>query len=369
MTITDLFVSGCNHPTGYFATSDSPGISIFRIDPEHGSADLLSRFAEIENPTFVIASSSGDRLYASCEMPLWPEGAVTGFALSPDRRTITQLKRQSSAGSITAHLSLDRTGRFVLVTNHGWDEDLGGRDQALAIVAVDAETGVGEIAASARQTGTGPQLPRQGRSHPHAALTTADNRHVIVSDLGADALMVYRFDDQDGMIALAHTIALEPRTGPRHLAFSHGGAFVHVCGELDSSVTSLKVDLETGMLEIIGRCSTIPADCSLLNHTSEIALAPSGQHLYVANRGHDSISRIAIDAKTGMPRLIENVASGGKTPRHFACSPDGEVMAIANQDSDRVSFLAISRDDALQPLDFHLDIGTPTCVGFLPAKS
>ncbi|AKH99241.1 3-carboxymuconate cyclase [Hoeflea sp. IMCC20628] len=367
--MTDLFVSGCNQPTGYFATSNSPGISIFRIDPEHSSANLLSSFGDIENPTFVIANKAADRLYASCEMPLWPEGAVTGFALSPDRKTITQLGRQSSAGSITAHLSLDRTGRFVLVTNHGWDEDLGGRDQALAIVAVNAETGVGEIAASARQTGTGPQLPRQGRSHPHAALTTADNRHVIVSDLGADALMVYRFDAETGAIALAHTIALEPGTGPRHLAFSHDGAFVHVCGELDSSITSLKVDLETGALEIVGKCRTIPADCSILNHTSEIALAPSGRHLYVANRGHDSIARIAIDPETGTPRFIDHVASGGQTPRYFACAPSGEIMAVANQDSDRVSFFAIGKDDALKPLDFHLDIGTPTCVGFLPGGS
>jgi len=366
MTISDLFVSGCNHPTGYFATSSSPGISIFRIDVAQKSAELLSRFEEIENPTFMIASPAGDRLYASSEMPLWAEGAVTGFALSPDHRTITRLGRQSSAGSITAHLSLDRTGRYVLISNHGWDEDLGGRDQALALVAVDAQTGVGDIVASAKQTGTGLQLPRQGRSHPHAALATADNHHIVVSDLGADTLMVYRFEVETGAIALAHTVALTPGTGPRHMAFSHDDAFLHVCGELDSSVTSLRIDQASGALEIIGRCRTIPADWTDLNHTSELALAPSGQHLYVANRGHDSIARIAIDPVTGTPDLVDHVASGGKTPRHFAPDPDGQLLAVANQDSDRVNFLAIAADDALQALDFHLEIGTPTCVGFVP---
>lgn len=369
MTRSDLFVSGCNHPTGYFATSNSPGISIFRIGAAQEPAELLSRFEEIENPTYMIASPSGDRLYASSEMPLWAEGAVTGFALSPDHRAINRLGRQSSAGSITAHLSLDRTGRYVLISNHGWDEDLGGRDQAFALVAVDAKTGVGDIVSSARQTGTGPQLPRQGRSHPHAALATADNRHIIVTDLGADALMVYRFDAESGSIAQAHTVALAPGTGPRHMAFSNDGAFLHVCGELDSSVTSLRVDQATGALEITGQCSTIPGGWSGTNHTSELALAPSGRHLYVANRGHDTIARIAIDPVTGAPELVDHVATGGNTPRHFASDPDGRLLAVANQDSDRVNFLAIAADDALQPLDFHIEIGTPTCVGFLPAET
>ncbi|QKV19087.1 lactonase family protein [Oricola thermophila] len=367
MTEIDLFISGCNRPTGYFATSNSPGIRLVRLDTDTGQHRVLANFGGIENPTFAIASPDLTHIYATTEMPRWPEGAVTAFAIAPDRGAITPLSSQSSAGSITAHLSLDRSGRFLLVANHANDEDFGGREEAVAVLALKPDGDIGDIVATAAQSGSGPQLPRQQRSHPHAVLATADNRHLIVTDLGADALFVYPFNADTGALGPARTVALTPGTGPRHMAFSHGGTLLHVCGEIDSSVTTLRVG-PGAEPEIVGRCGTLPPGASGTNHPSEIALAPTGEHLYVANRGHDSIARIAI-GKDGVPRLEECTPCGGTTPRHFACDSTGRYLAIANQDSDEVVVLAIGEDAALGGTVATIGIGTPTCVGFLQQGS
>jgi 6-phosphogluconolactonase len=364
MTQTRVFISGCNNPTGYFASSNSPGISLFSIDFETSDAELETQYEDIQNPTFMTVHPQIGRIYATSEMPQLAEGSVTAFDVSDDCKQLDRLSTQSSAGSITAQISLDKSLSYLLVVNHGWDEDLGGRDQAMATIALDAQTGLGEISATVKHDGTGPQLPRQQRSHPHAVLATPDNRFLIVTDLGADALMVYRFDAANGSVQHVQTAALKPGCGPRHFAFSHDGERVHVCGELDSTVTTLVLDKDSGHLSVIGTCTTRAEGAKTTNYPSEIALSPSGKHLYVANRGDDTLARINVDTVDGAPIFVETVDAQGQTPRHFAVDPSSQYLLVANQDSDRVNSFKIGADDQLIPMDFSINIGTPTCIAF-----
>jgi 6-phosphogluconolactonase len=90
--------------------------------------------------------------------------------------------------------------------------------------------------------------------------------------------------------------------------------------------------------------------------------------LYVGNRGHDSLSRFAIDDATGDAMLIGATPSGGKTPRHFAFDPSGAFLAVANQDSDCVAIFAVNRENGdLSMLPIAAQTGTPTSVAFVRA--
>ncbi len=358
-----LIVGGCNRPLPYFAAANSPGIAVIEADFETGTCTRKAVYGEIDNPTF-LAQAPGGTLIATSEMAHWPEGTVTALRGIGTSSSLHSLGRQASAGSIAAFVGLDRSARFLFVVNHGGIGKPDGRDQAIAVIRLDSERGVGEIVASAAQSGSGPVLPRQERSHPHAAVATADNRHLVVSDLGADALVIYRFDAATGRIERAHSVAMAPGAGPRHMAFSHGGRRLHVGGELDSTVTSYGIDLASGALDGLGRCSTLPPVFTGQNRVSEIANTPSGRAVYVGNRGHDSIAIVDVDTADGAPVLRETVQSGGRTPRHFAIDETGRRLAVANQDSDRICFFTIDEDDDLTALDMTLDIGTPTCVLF-----
>ena len=67
------------------------------------------------------------------------------------------------------------------------------------------------------------------------------------------------------------------------------------------------------------------------NWPAEIECSPDGRHLYVSNRGHDSIAVFDVDPKGGRLTAKGHVPAGGKNPRHFAIDASGTWMFVAHQ--------------------------------------
>jgi 6-phosphogluconolactonase len=94
-------------------------------------------------------------------------------------------------------------------------------------------------------------------------------------------------------------------------------------------------------------------------------LDPSGQFVYVSNRGHNSIAGFAIDRNTGRLSPLGYVSTGGRTPRHFTIDPSGKWLYAANQDSDTiVQFDLDPRTGELRPTGQIVEVGAPVCLLF-----
>lgn len=363
-----IYVGGCNRPTPYFASANAGGISIFHFDPETAIATPRGVQAGIENPTFLTAAPDGGTLYATSEVMEWNEGLVSAYRIAPDTGALRYINRQSALGGITAHISLDRSARHLLLANYMMLPPSEAPDQSVVVFPLRADGGLKPAAASAAHPGKGYDPARQDRSHAHCVLATPDNRHIVVSDLGLDRLVTYRFDATTGGIERAGETALPPGSGPRHLVFHPTKPFAYGVNELASTVASYAFDAETGLFELLDVAATVAEAAQSINHCSEIRLGPDGRFLYVANRGHDSLSIFTI-GPDGIACLRTTVASGGKTPRHFAFSPDGRTLAVANQDSDCISLFAVDPDDGgLAHLGQDIAVGTPTSICFVTAQ-
>jgi 6-phosphogluconolactonase len=363
---TFLYVGGCNRPTPYFASANARGISIFRFDPAEASAIPVGAQGGIENPTFLTAASDGRTLYATSEVMEWNEGLISAYRIDPETGSLAYINRQSALGSITAYASLDRTGRNLLLANYSLFPEEEAPNQSVAVFPLRGDGGLSPASSSAAHPGKGLDPARQERSHAHCVQASPDNRHIIVSDLGVDALISYRFDSATGGIEKAGEATLPPGSGPRHFAFHPGKPFVYAVNELASTVASFAYDAESGRLDLREVSATL--DDTTGNHCSEIKLGPDGRFLYVANRGHDSLSIFAI-GEDGIARRRETVPSGGKTPRHFAFSPDGRILAVANQDSDIVTLFGVDPETgALTHLGRDIPVGTPTAICFVTTE-
>jgi 6-phosphogluconolactonase len=62
-----------------------------------------------------------------------------------------------------------------------------------------------------------------------------------------------------------------------------------------------------------------------------------GGHAFLANRGHNSLTRYAIEDGGSRLRLLGTVPVGGDFPRHLAFSPGQNLLFAANQRSSSVS--------------------------------
>ena len=170
----------------------------------------MTRLAEkggVDNPTYLSVHEGNRCVYANSEVFGWNEGTVSAYRLDPTTGSLSYLNKQPALGSILAHNSLDRTGRFVLVANYSVyaepEDTL--PDQAVVVMPIRQDGGLGPPVSSHSHSGSGPNADRQERSHAHCALASPDNRHVLVADLGIDQLVVYRFDAASGALSPAPT--------------------------------------------------------------------------------------------------------------------------------------------------------------------
>lgn len=365
MSRTLLFVGSSNRQLPYFATANGKGIAAFFIDPDTGASTPAGVREGIDNPTYLAVTADGRTLCATSEVLGWNEGTITAYAIDAASGALAYIDKQPTRGDIAAHLSFDATGRYVAVANYSVAPVTERPNQAVVVYPLAADGEIRPPVAEVAHHGSGPDPARQERPHAHCVLFTPDNRFLVVADLGIDRLLVYRFDARTGSLALHGETVLPPGSGPRHIAFHPSLPCLYAVNELGSSVASLFFDRDAGSLALLTTGLTVPEAALGHNHCSALKVAPGGRHLFVGNRGHDSIARFDIDPQSGVATFATTTPSGGRTPRDFAFDPSGRCLAVANQDSDNVVLLRYHEaSGALTPLGQPIPTGTPTAIAF-----
>src|SRR5262249_48334905 len=154
---------------------------------------------------------------------------------------------------------------------------------------------------------------------------------------GLDRIYVYKIDASKGTVVPAQTpfVSVHAAAGPRRLQLARDDRFLYVDHETDSEVSVFAVHQDA--LTEIQTVSTLPAGTTVANTTAEIIIDAKGRHLYVSNRGHDSIAVFAIEPSTGKLTLQGNVPSGGRTPRNIRLDPTGRYLLCANENSGTIT--------------------------------
>ena len=346
----------------YTAAGRRDGIFLLRMNSATGSLRKVGAVDAGTNPSFLALHPGGRTLYAvneTSKMMGKATGSLRAFAIDPESGGLTAINEQASEGTDPCYVATDRTGRLALVANYS--------SGTLAVLPVK-DNGALDVATQVVQhVGSGPVTARQAGPHAHCIMPHLSNRFVLAADLGVDRVLVYRLDVERG--ALAHVeqsdAVMPPGTGPRHLAFHPSLPVVFVAGELNSTVTVLRCDQETGALTAMQTLSTLPAGWSGENFPADIHVAPSGRTLYLSNRGHNSIAMFSIAAGTGMLALQQVMSTGGDWPRNFSLDPTGRWLLVANQRSGSVVVFARDAESGrLTPTSQRLELPSPVCLHF-----
>ena len=366
---TFVVVGSLTRDAPYFQGARGKGITIFAFDETSGQLTRLSEKGGIDNPTYVTVHEGNRCLYANSEVFGWNEGTVSAYRLDPRTGSLLYLNKQPALGSILAHNSLDRTGRFLFVANYSVyaepDDSL--PDQSVVVMPIREDGGLGSAVCSRSHSGSGPNATRQERSHAHCVLASPDNRHVLVADLGIDKLVVYRFDAASGVLSAAKpmSFAMKAGAGPRQFAFHPSARYVCAINELDSTIAALAFDAASGGLALLQTVAALPSGHSEESHCAGLQFTPDGHYLYGSNRGHDSLVVYAVDESTGRLSFVEHHSSLGRTPRDFAIDPSGRFLLVANQNSDALVVLRIDPETGkLADAGPRAEVGTPMCVKF-----
>jgi 6-phosphogluconolactonase len=327
----------------YVCLQDDDKIAVFTMDAVTGELTSQAELPAAGGPSVMAISPDRRTLYVGHRT----QPTISSFRIDHTTGGLTLLGMVSPAHAPT-FLAPDRTGRYLLSAYYQ------GGGAAVHPLAENGAVGSAPLDWLATATGA------------HAIATDPSNRFAFVPHIarlndnvmepprenpGPNVIMQFKFDAQTGRLTPNSPFRVEPteRLGPRHYCFHPSQDLVYFSNEQGCSVTAYRLDSATGTLAAVQTVTTLPDGYNARNTCSQIHVAASGQFLYVANRGHNSIAGFAVDP-TGHLTAIGH-ASTEAVPSAFSLDPAGHFVFAAGTASGRMASYRIdAHTGALTPL-------------------
>jgi len=338
---------------GSFTSAGGRGLTTAAVDPDTGALTALGDTAEVPNPSFLALSADGRVLYAVSETE--PEGAAAAFSLADPAAPALLGGPVPVRGGAPTHLCVHRG--HLLTANYA-------APGGISVLALGDDGSLAAVRSVLEHEGDGPHPDRQEAPHAHAVLPDPTGRWVLTVDLGTDSVRVCELLADSGALEIERELGLRSGIGPRHLTFHPDGGHAYVINELDSAVTVCRWDAAKGSLRPLAETRVLPEGADGENYPSELVVSPDGRFAWAANRGHNSIAVLALDASGERLELTETVPCGGDWPRHLTLDPSGRRLYAANERSGDVTWFDVDPGTGIPKQSGSLELPAVSCVLF-----
>ncbi len=177
-----------------------------------------------------------------------------------------------------------------------------------------------------------------------------------VMNKGSDNVITYAIGTADGTLTpLGQATA---GGNPVDLAYHPNGVWAYGLNNTSLNLSMYRIDPTTHLLTEVGRVGAGIDPHSVRVH-------PRGHTLYATSHGfakelpnvaYNALWWYTLDAFTGVPRLVNEISTGGTDPAEFAIDPTGRYLVLANYLSDTLSVFRLDQNT-----------GAPTFLRTVPA--
>jgi len=355
------------------------GIHLFQVNRTTGSMTPSGVCELGTSPSCLALNANGTRLYSANETDRVSdgnEGTVSAFAIHRADGHLKMLNSVRSGGAGPTYLSVHPSGRFLLVANY-----FGGSVAVLPILpdgilgaATDVKNDSGKLGPTRATSAPPGSFAFSGHDRTHAHMIEADpsGRFVLHADLGLDQILIWKFDEQKGVLTPNDpaAVSLPPGDGPRHFHFHPNGRWFYSIQEEGSNIVLFDYDAAKGRLTARQTISTLPPGFAGSNFCSEILVSADGRFVYAGNRLHDSIGIFSV-GKDGELTLVGDEWTRGNYPRSFNFDPTGRFLYSCNQRGDNIAVFRVDHiKGGLAFTGHYIPVGNPSIIVFLDlAKS
>jgi 6-phosphogluconolactonase len=332
------------------------GLSVFTRPSDTAPWKLLQLLDSVADPSFLAIDRQARFLYSA-------HGGgteATSYTIDQVSGRLTVLNTQPTNGVNGVHLAIDATNRFLSLANYASGSLIVlpiNTDGTLGPIS-DQVTLKGEPGPHrTQQTSSHPHHCPFDRTGRFIVVPDKGFDKVFVYRLDAERGKLIE--------GTPPSIASRDGAAPRHADFHPRLPYAYVINEIDSTLTTYHFEPEKGVLKPVQVITTLPPSHTGNNSTAEVWVAPSGRFVYGSNRGHDSIVVFAVDPKLGTLAPVSWHPTEGRTPRYFGFDPTGTHLYAANQNSDNVVIFRVNETTgALTPTGEIVPVKSPSTIVF-----
>ncbi len=329
--------------------ANNAGIFVYDLGAGHQKITLKHKEQKVSVSSYLNLHPNKPLLYSA------GNNMLSAFRINKKDGSLSFINQQSTGGENPCYVSVDKTGKWAFVANYS-----GG---SISFFPIQDDGSLGKARKVIKHEGSSVNKDRQNVPHPHMIAPSPNNKFVLVPDLGADKIFIYKFDASKGTFEANDTpfAKAHPGAGPRHLAFHPNKNFCYVLNELNATVTVYQWDPDAGVLTSLHTYQTLPEDFKDFNKTADIHLTEDGKYLYTSNRGHNSLALFKVNAD-GSLRPGDHYASGGDFPRNFFILSNTQLIAANRKSGNMVFFDLNPKTGALTSGKSVTDIPSAQCI-------
>lgn len=367
------------------------GLSICILDHETGKLSFHSSIDGISNPATLVQSPDGKYIYCADEEHdfggMGHGGGVTACAFDQKTGTGHVINQSLAYGSSSCYTYIDKTGKYLLVANHGTKfyvtrfyateaglEPVCVHDQGcVSLFAIRPDGGVGKLLDRHVLGGTGAHPLEHASAHPHCVLID-DQDFVVIPNKGGDSITVAKLNRETEKLDILSVFHSDFGTSPRHAMFVPGTDYVLGTNEFGGQVTSYKLNRENGELTRICILPTFdpeaPDESDFIMKMAnpwaiDIQLHPNRKFVYADNT-QGIILRYTLDLDSGMLTHVRDVkVTDQGMPRGLRISPDGDYLIATTVMGESIVAFAIDPKTGYLTKTDELSLPTPTAVRFV----
>jgi 6-phosphogluconolactonase (cycloisomerase 2 family) len=249
-----------------------------------------------------------------------------------------------TAGSFPYSVTVDPTGQFAYVANHGANMAIDGANDVSAYT-INASTGALSqiLCVGGTVAGCSGNNFLAG-THPYSVTVDPSGKFAYVANYGSNDVSSYRINASTGALT-SFSAPVAAGTNPQSVTVDPTGQFAYVANSFDgrggNSVSAYRINVYGFLTKVIG--SPFPAGTT----PSSVTVDPSGRYAYVANfnRGNSpggTISAYSINASTGALTPVPfGIVDAGGSPISVTVDPSGKFAYVANYYGGNVSAFSI----------------------------
>ena len=266
---------------------------------------------------------------------------VTSFRIDSITGVLNQNGRSIPLRFRPIHITADRTGEHILIAYNN--------PSGLTVHRITPDGSVGDEVEQSAALDTG--------VFPHQIFMTPSTRAAILVTRGNDAARgrpedpgaLKRFKYCRG--ALTNAGVVSPNGGfgfgPRNIAFNPSTSCIYASLERQNKLSVFRVEADDVAPEPSFQVETLVDRISPGRQqlAGAVRVHPNGRFVYLANRasgstehsgeqtfagGENTIAVYSIDGRSGEPRMIQSIDTGGISPRTFSIDPAGRMLVVGN---------------------------------------
>lgn len=340
----------------YNWNEDQEAIYIYQLDNESGKLTKITSVKGIVNPSYITISNDGKYLYASSESKIKDGGTVSSFQFDVESKGLTYLNSQKSGGENPVYLSVHKNGKWLVNGNY--------TDASVSVYPLLENGKIDSLAQILKFSEGSINSDRQAQAHIHSAVFSPDFNSIFFTDLGADKIRIYPFENTDLKplnVEKSTFLKTKPGSGPRHFIFNKNGKKAYCIEEMLGEISVY--NLTENHLAEIQKIPTHPAKIKEGFESSDIHISPDGKFLYATNRGKENNIAIFKIQSNGTLETVGYQKTYGKHPRTFMIDETGKFVIVANTGSNKVViFKRNSTTGLLQKVGKSVKITNVSCV-------